>query len=653
MKKTTLFITLGMFSALLTACGGGSGGGNTPSTSGGVSKSSITGQVIDGYLVGATVFLDKNLNSKLDDGEPTTQTTAGGKYTLALTEVERTNYPLVALINDNTQDTGNDENATTGEAANANGNYILSTPPGKRIITPFTTPIMGTLKKNGRLPNLDLNDENNAAIISRLVTQASESIETKIPDNIKKAKNKKFPLFEDFLKSDDVDKTKTQALAEKMTTMMAKVTADAIKKEDKIQVAGDAETATFNAVISNNMLDALANENVLKSSIAASENVTAMAKIISNESGKTVNISENPETNTEIIAAKNLANAFSVYTTNKIYIFDVSTNNSIISSKEATMKFTLCPEENSFDENNYTKEVLLGCYDSKGTLIKSNKEDNNRKEGILDEKGRSIYYSDVDTQVHIEKKGDNIVVAVSAPIENSNEKVTIQHHELGITKKDYSNQPVKKLLQDALIADATGEGHFRENRLLAGIKKQIAKLPNDTLPDNSLAYSPSTVIMKQETYEIDGSVKKGSPKKNESTLFVTLDELNGNEFHLGGNYAEIDTSNKKIIWHQIDYGTNSSPITKKIEVSYTEKLRGDTKVIVFKEKEMKYQYFIAEGSFENKPRLIYGVYDPAGDITSEVSEDLSFNKTAYDAIDKLLKKAGTTGEIDLLKKFVY
>lgn len=66
---------------LLSACGGGGGGGgdgNAPSLS------TVSGRVIDGYLVGAQVFWDCNDNFKIDEpAEPWVTTSAGGQYTIA------------------------------------------------------------------------------------------------------------------------------------------------------------------------------------------------------------------------------------------------------------------------------------------------------------------------------------------------------------------------------------------------------------------------------------------------------------------------------------------------------------------------------------------------------------------------------------------
>ncbi|KAB0669888.1 carboxypeptidase-like regulatory domain-containing protein [Oryzomonas sagensis] len=114
MKKTILaaaMITVG----LIAGCG--SGGGTTPATG----TTSLSGKVADGYLVGATVFLDKNGNYQLDAGEPSATTDANGAYTLTVDPADVGKYPIVALaIKGQTidKDTG----------LPVTGSYVLSMP---------------------------------------------------------------------------------------------------------------------------------------------------------------------------------------------------------------------------------------------------------------------------------------------------------------------------------------------------------------------------------------------------------------------------------------------------------------------------------------------------------------------------------------------
>ncbi len=88
MKKQIVLISAALTAGLIAGCGGGST--STPTTS-------ISGKVADGYLVGATVFLDKNNNYQLDAGEPSATTDANGTYTLNMDPADVGKYPIVAM----------------------------------------------------------------------------------------------------------------------------------------------------------------------------------------------------------------------------------------------------------------------------------------------------------------------------------------------------------------------------------------------------------------------------------------------------------------------------------------------------------------------------------------------------------------------------
>lgn len=84
-----LILVAGLLSIGIIA-GCGSSGTNTPATS-------ISGKVADGYLVGATVFLDKNGNYQLDSGESSATTDLNGGYTLMVDPADAGMYPIVAI----------------------------------------------------------------------------------------------------------------------------------------------------------------------------------------------------------------------------------------------------------------------------------------------------------------------------------------------------------------------------------------------------------------------------------------------------------------------------------------------------------------------------------------------------------------------------
>jgi hypothetical protein len=119
--KTEILAALTIISVGLVAGCGGSGP-STPMTSQSTQTTSISGKVADGYLVDATVFMDKNGNYQLDPGEPSATTDAKGAYTLMNVDpADVGKYPIVALA---TQ--GVTKDLDTG-AAVANS-YVLSMP---------------------------------------------------------------------------------------------------------------------------------------------------------------------------------------------------------------------------------------------------------------------------------------------------------------------------------------------------------------------------------------------------------------------------------------------------------------------------------------------------------------------------------------------
>jgi hypothetical protein len=79
--------------ALVTACGGG--GSNTGVTP---SKTTFAGNVIDGYIEGATVCLDLNANLQCDSDEPKDTTKADGTYLLEVTGVALDKLKLAQLV---------------------------------------------------------------------------------------------------------------------------------------------------------------------------------------------------------------------------------------------------------------------------------------------------------------------------------------------------------------------------------------------------------------------------------------------------------------------------------------------------------------------------------------------------------------------------
>jgi hypothetical protein len=128
MKKQALAVLTIISSVIIAGCGGG--GGSSPAAV--ATTSAISGTVADGYLVGATVFLDKNGNYQNDAGEPSTTTDANGGYTLNINSADVGRYPVVAMaIKGQTID--KDTNQTVPNS------YMLSMP---------ATAVSGTVNSN-------------------------------------------------------------------------------------------------------------------------------------------------------------------------------------------------------------------------------------------------------------------------------------------------------------------------------------------------------------------------------------------------------------------------------------------------------------------------------------------------------------------------
>ncbi len=141
-KHCTPFAVLFVAVSLaLFGCGGGGGSGEPQSAA-----KTVSGVVADGYLVGATVFLDRNGNKVLDLDEPSTTTGSGGAYTLTAADIDL--YPLVVIVGVEVVD--EDTGAAVGQE------YVLAAPPGKpEFISPITTIIQERLEAN---PSLDLGE---------------------------------------------------------------------------------------------------------------------------------------------------------------------------------------------------------------------------------------------------------------------------------------------------------------------------------------------------------------------------------------------------------------------------------------------------------------------------------------------------------------
>ncbi|MEZ8011719.1 MULTISPECIES: hypothetical protein [Vibrio] len=78
-------ISIALIAGGLAACGGGGGGGSSSTSAPAPQTKTLQGVAIDGYISGATAFLDINYNGVLDEGEPSSITDDEGSYQLSLT----------------------------------------------------------------------------------------------------------------------------------------------------------------------------------------------------------------------------------------------------------------------------------------------------------------------------------------------------------------------------------------------------------------------------------------------------------------------------------------------------------------------------------------------------------------------------------------
>lgn len=148
MNKQIIILAAALSLGILAGCGGG--GSSTPKTS-----TSVSGAVADGYLAGATVFMDKNSNYQLDAGEPTAMTDANGAYTLIIDSADMGKYPIVAMaIKGQTIDKD-----TNQPVANS---FMLSMPAtamsgtvSSNFISPMSTLIREKMAAN---PSMTLNE---------------------------------------------------------------------------------------------------------------------------------------------------------------------------------------------------------------------------------------------------------------------------------------------------------------------------------------------------------------------------------------------------------------------------------------------------------------------------------------------------------------
>ena len=138
-NKYTAFLLTALAAATLVACGGGSSSSSSSSVI-------LAGEVIDGYIEGATVCLDDNGDGVCGATEARSVTTADGKFSMSV----RGNMDGKFLVVDipATAKDSDDGGKTLAQAGKSS--YVMATPASlPQVITPLTTLMVGKVKADG------------------------------------------------------------------------------------------------------------------------------------------------------------------------------------------------------------------------------------------------------------------------------------------------------------------------------------------------------------------------------------------------------------------------------------------------------------------------------------------------------------------------
>ena len=132
------WLAIACASALLSACGGGGGG---PSAFSGASGKSLSGIAVDGYLQGASVFLDVNQNGAQDAGEPSSSTDLNGRFVLDYSALTVPVSGLSVVVNGGVD-------SDTGFAFEGNLTASVESASQAQVVTPLTTLVDAMVANN-------------------------------------------------------------------------------------------------------------------------------------------------------------------------------------------------------------------------------------------------------------------------------------------------------------------------------------------------------------------------------------------------------------------------------------------------------------------------------------------------------------------------
>ncbi|WP_394221266.1 hypothetical protein [Alteromonas gracilis] len=200
-------LSLGLLS--LVGCGGG--GSDAPPVDEEVGQTplfSVSGNVIDGYVSGATVWLDINGNGNLDSFEPSAVSGDAGRYSLELSEGQRSCIDYASMIVDVPVGAVDEDSGEVTEA------YQMVLPPRLQnaiplanadlfSITPLTTVLASQLESDLSSVSADpvsCNDlKNNAQLRQQVKDKLLEAVNTTVSRYNLSADT----IFGDYIANDD------------------------------------------------------------------------------------------------------------------------------------------------------------------------------------------------------------------------------------------------------------------------------------------------------------------------------------------------------------------------------------------------------------------------------------------------------------------
>ena len=320
---------------VLSACGGGGGGsGNSAGGTPSVKTKPTTITVIDGYIKGAIVYVDKNDNGDCDPDETQGTTDENGKVTLNIPEANVGKYPIVADVPADAIDS--DTGKKVGTAFT-----LIAPKEHSGVVSPFTTLVVQKLNAN---KNLSFSD-------AQLLVAKSNGFELSV------------------ISSDFMSNPTARTLARTLVALQK----DRLIELDKVS---SCKAAYKNDVIQAALNDSMSSIIKIKACSTADEqkNGVACAESINSKAANFVK-------DTDSLSTKNLlqslaSNKCSADLLPTSTITDASSNSTVIISGGRTdsLRPTLSGSYSAALGNDYSVHVLDGSTD----LGATSKDDNNK-----------------------------------------------------------------------------------------------------------------------------------------------------------------------------------------------------------------------------------------------------------------------------------